>query len=127
MRELPIALGLVWLLIVFVAGCGGDEDEPALELSAEAEAGREIVETRGCAACHGADGRGVVGPSWDGLPGGEVELEDGTMVLADEAYLLRAILAPDAEIRAGFQLEMPENDLTPAEAESVIAYMKALP
>ena len=119
-----IAVLIVWSGIV--AACG-DGAEPELALSDQAEQGRAIVETRGCAACHGADGRGVVGPSWAGLPGAMVELVDGSTVVADERYLRTAILDPAAAIRAGFELEMPDNDLTEAETDLVIAYIKELP
>ena len=119
-----LALG-VGLGVVAVS-CG-DDDASELDLSPLAAEGRSLVETEGCAACHGADGRGTIGPSWAGLPGGEVELDDGSTVVADEAYLRRAILDPEADVRRGFELRMPDNSLTEAEADAVIAYMKELP
>ena len=123
----PLVVALLSMWSALLVACGGGTGDPELVLSSRAEQGRTIVETRGCAACHGADGRGVTGPSWDGLPGATVDLEDGTSVVADEAYLRTAILDPAADIRTGFELEMPQNDLTEAEVDLVIAYMKELP
>ena len=122
---LPVTLLVMWTALV--TACGGGTSDSELVLSTRAEDGRAIVETRGCAACHGADGKGVVGPSWEGLPGATVDLDDGTTVVADEEYLRTAILDPAAAIRAGFELEMPQNDLTDAEVDLVIAYIKELP
>jgi cytochrome c oxidase subunit 2 len=116
------------LLVGFVASCGGDDDattEPA-ELSAEAEAGRTLARDSGCAGCHGNDFAGGLGPTWVGLAGSEVELEDGTTVTADDAYLTRAIADPGAERVAGFALEMPANDLSEEEIAQIVAYIRAL-
>ena len=55
-------------------------------------------------ACHSADGRSSVGPTWKGLYGSEVELEDGTTVTADDEYLVRAIKDPEAERVEGDQV-----------------------
>ena len=129
----PIGVGgaaivSVWLsLFLVLAACGGDDQVADLELSAAGEEGRHLVETEGCAACHGGDGRGVVGPALAGLPGSEVDLEDGSRVVADDAYILRAILEPDAEVRAGFTVVMPVNTLTEDDARAVLAYLKELP
>jgi cytochrome c oxidase subunit 2 len=111
------------LLAVGLA-CGGDD--ASAELSPAAERGRDISNTNGCAACHGTNGQGGAGPAWQGLYGSDVELEDGTVVVADEAYLKRAIVDPDAERTAGSQLRMPMNDLGAEEVADVIAYIRAL-
>lgn len=111
-------------LALALAGCGGDG--AAGELPALAERGRELAMSQGCAACHGDRGQGVVGPAWTGLAGSTVELEGGGTVVADAAYLRRAILEPDAEIVAGYTIAMPEVTLTPAEVEAIIAYIEAL-
>jgi cytochrome c oxidase subunit 2 len=43
-------------------------------MSPEAERGRRIANTSGCASCHGSDGTGGVGPKFVGLYGSEVTL-----------------------------------------------------
>ncbi len=113
------------IVAAFVVGaCGGSE--PELELSELAASGREVVLTRGCAACHGEDGAGDVGPSWQGLLGSVVELEGGGSVIADIDYLRRSIVDPDAEVVAGSTISMPVTGLTEVEVDAVIAYIEEL-
>ncbi len=107
--------------VLALGACGGGAG-----LSDLAEQGREISQTRGCAACHGEDGQGDVGPSWLGLFGSTVELEGGGTVLADTDYLRRAIVEPDAEIVAGFTISMPVTNLSEDEIAALIAYIEEL-
>lgn len=109
---------------VVLAACGANGDE--LALSPAAEEGRDVVRSNGCAACHGRNGEGGPGPSFVGLYGSTVELEDGETVVADEAYLAESIREPRAKVVAGYGFPMPENDLTDAEIESVIAFIREL-
>ena len=107
-----------------ISACGADTGGPAL--SATGETGREITRDNGCSACHGRSGEGGPGPAYTGLYGSTVELKDGTTVTADADYLFRAIRDPAAESVAGYGFPMPENDLSDAEIESVIAYIREL-
>lgn len=109
-------------MALVLAACGGDSGG----MSAEAVEGSEIAQTSGCAACHGSSGEGGIGPAWVGLYGSEIELADGTTVVADEAYLRESIVDPQAKIRAGYEIAMPENPLTDDEVEKVLEYIKAL-
>ena len=70
-------------LTLGAAACGGG-DASGPELSAAGERGKSLSSSSGCAGCHGTNGQGGVGPTWQGLAGAEVELADGTMVVADE-------------------------------------------
>lgn len=99
-----------------LAGCSTDAD-----LSADAALGLEIAQDRGCLACHEA---GRVGPNWSGLADSEVVLEDGTTMIADDAYLRRAIREPGADIVAGYAVNMPQNTLTGDEIDAVIAFIR---
>ena len=65
-------------------------------------------------------------PTFVGLYGSQVELEDGTFVTADDAYLARAISDPSAEIVKGSGVVMPPNDLSDDEIADVIAYIRDL-
>lgn len=117
--------GAALLLLVTggtVAACGGSD----VELPPLATEGRSIARSSGCAACHGSNGTGGVGPSWVGRFGSTVELESGEQVLADEAYLRRAISEPAAEKVAGYSVIMPDNNLTDDEITAVVAYIEAL-
>ena len=67
-----------------------------------------------------------MGPTWVGLAGSERELQDGSTVVADDAYLVRAIAEPGADLLADYQLQMPQNRLTDEDIADVIAYIKDL-
>ena len=119
------AFGAVAAIAASVAlACGGGSG--SVELSDLAQRGRGISIGSGCASCHGRDGEGGVGPAWEGLYGSEVELADGTTVVADDAYLRRSILDPGAELVAGYTINMPENPLGEEEIAAVIAYIRSL-
>ena len=95
------------------------------QLTASAAVGRVATQTLGCAACHGRDGQGLegLGPSWKGIFGTEVGLEDGTTVRVDRDDLQRSILEPDADIVAGFTLPMPPYNPDPDQLEAVLDYL----
>jgi cytochrome c oxidase subunit II len=112
------------LCAVVLTACGGGDD--VVELSPAAVEGREIARDQGCAACHGIDGQGGVGPAWVGLAGSAVELEDGSVVPADTDYLRRSITDPAADLVAGYTTKMPENALTDAQVDAVVAYIEEL-
>jgi mono/diheme cytochrome c family protein len=125
-RAASLAPALATVVVLGLIGCGGDDDDGGDALSPAAEEGREIARRAGCTACHGVDGEGGVGPGWVGSLGSEVELDDGTTVTIDEAYLTRAIAEPSAEVRTGFNVQMPENDLSDDEIASIVEYIVAL-
>lgn len=114
-------LGVVVLLGTLGLACGADGSDAQLtELGAE---GRSIALANGCAACHGADGQGSVGPGYVGLLGATRTLEDGSTVTADLAYLERSIREPDAEVVDGYNVLMPSNNLTDEEIEAVVQWI----
>jgi cytochrome c oxidase subunit 2 len=106
------------------AACGGDGSD--LDLSPEAAEGRRIANSRGCAACHGSDGGGGVGPAFTGLYGSEVTLDDGSTVIADDEYLRRSILDPGAERVEGYAVQMPDTDISDEDLEAILAYIREL-
>ena len=107
-------------------GDDGRGATPGPALPADAEAGRALARDKGCAACHGGDGQGGIGPAWVGLAGSTVTLDDGSTVVADDAYLTRAIAEPNADIVAGYTIQMPENSLNDAEVAQIVAYIRSL-
>ncbi|MBM3684711.1 MAG: cytochrome c [Actinobacteria bacterium] len=123
------ALPLVAAALLLV-GCGGDDEgatgEPAVALSAEAQRGRQLYGSKGCASCHSVDGRDAAGPTWKNLAGSTVTLEDGRKVVADDDYLRRAISDPWAERVKGYGTVMPRNALTDDEVSAVVAYIRAI-
>jgi cytochrome c oxidase subunit 2 len=100
----------------------GSSEQPA----SGAANGEQLARSSGCAGCHGADFGGGAGPGWVGLAGSDVELVDGTVVVADTAYLTRAIADPSAEVHAGWTLRMPANNLSDAEIADIVAFIETL-
>jgi cytochrome c oxidase subunit 2 len=110
----------------WLAGKKVEAESP--EATTPAAQGAQIAETRGCLSCHSVDGSALVGPSWKGLFGSEVEFEDGSTAIADEAYLRSSILDPAAQIVAGYPNVMPAaySFLTDKEMAALIEYIKSL-
>lgn len=91
--------------------------------------GRQLVSDLGCVACHASDQKRTVGPGWGGVAGHEVRLTDGTTVTADEAYLVRSIRQPDAQIVADYPPHvMPSYDalIDEADMKAIVAYLRSL-
>jgi len=134
---------LVALVLAVAAGCGsngtgtsGDAGDGGEGLTAgssappapdgDPAAGEELVTANGCNSCHTTTGQDTAGPTWQGLAGAEVELDDGSTVTADEAYLREAITEPDARVVAGFSPAMPDVELTADEVSDIVAYIWTL-
>lgn len=75
----------------------GGADDPPL-----AAAGRQLFERYDCVACHESHERRRA-PPLVGLYGRPVALRDGGSVIADDDYIRRAIVRPDAEVVADYQ------------------------
>jgi cytochrome c oxidase subunit II len=108
-----------------LSGCTGNEAKGL------AEQGKVLARQKGCVSCHSTDGRPSVGPTWKGVAGSKVVLEDGTTVTADDAYLTESILHPSAKTVKDFtagQMEtvVKENSLTPDQVKALVAYIKTL-
>jgi cytochrome c oxidase subunit 2 len=88
--------------------------------------GQLLVTTNGCAACHSINGAAGLGPTWFGLAGSEVELEDGSIVIADDAFLFESIRDPKAKVVKGFAPTMPVYPFTDEEIADIVAYIKTL-
>jgi cytochrome c oxidase subunit 2 len=91
--------------------------------------GQKVYEAYGCQACHSLDGSEGVGPTLLNAYGHEVTLEDGTTVIADEAYLYDSIVDPNKQIVQGFAPSMPQNfadQLSDEEISDLIEFIKSL-
>jgi cytochrome c oxidase subunit 2 len=89
--------------------------------------GQLLTVRNGCIGCHSVDGAKMTGPTWFGLYGSNVELADGTTVVADDAYLAESILNPKAKEVAGFApTVMPPFALSDEDVSNIIAYFKTL-
>lgn len=85
-----------------------------------------------CAGCHSLDGSAGVGPTMKGLAGSTVTLDDGSTVTADDAYLDRVILDPDAQVSEGHQagimsaaVAAQKFDTRPEDVAALVAFIKA--
>jgi len=129
-RLVRLGLGLVatvGLAVGAVAcGGGGGGSAPDVSLNEQQAAGAKLARSNGCAGCHGVNFTGASGPGWAGLAGSEVTLNDGTTVIADDAYLTRAITDPGAQTVDGYSIRMPTNNLSDAEVADIVAYIRAL-
>ncbi len=88
--------------------------------------GKQLAVANGCAACHGSDGQGGVGPTFVGLAGSTVELDDGSTVVADTDYLRRSIIDPAAQIRPGWNVNMPQRTFAEGEVDLIVEWIESL-
>ena len=89
--------------------------------------GAKLARRSGCASCHSLDGSRRPGPTWKGLYGRKRPLTNGQEVVADEAYLRRAILTPNAEIAQGFPKRMmPKNFAQKLSEEKIRALIELI-
>ncbi len=90
--------------------------------------GEALYARLGCGACH-APGSRVHAPKLGGLAGRMVTLGDGAQIVADDAYLRRAIQSPRQDVVTGYDPIMPSYAAiaTAPEVEALVAYVKSLP
>jgi cytochrome c oxidase subunit 2 len=93
-----------------------------------AERGEDIATRVGCMNCHSIDGRMHIGPTWAGMFGSARPLTRGTSVTADETYLTRSIMDPQADIVAGFDPVMPSYQglIGGGEISAIVEFIKTL-
>ena len=107
---------------------GGEATEPAggnADLVAE---GQNLAASNACIGCHSTNGSALVGPTWQGLYGHEVTLEDGSTATADDAYIAESIRDPSAKVVQGFPDVMPKTyaNWSDDQIAAIIAYIQSL-
>ncbi|MEM9789837.1 MAG: c-type cytochrome [Planctomycetota bacterium] len=125
-------------LAVGLASCGGGDDAmnrwkdvstaQVIRQAEPAEAGYVVFRRRQCHLCHG-DASNSVAPSHHGLWGSEVRLQDGTTVIADEAYIRESILHSDRQVVAGYKSGQMANYagiLSDGEIDALVAYIESI-
>jgi cytochrome c oxidase subunit 2 len=92
-----------------------------------ASTGEKLFADLACNTCHRPDSRGR-GPVLQNVFGHPVQLQDGTVVAADENYLRESILTPAAKLTAGYQPVMPAFQGLVSEEQllALIEYIKSL-
>ncbi len=92
--------------------------------------GKELFRNMGCIGCHspGTETAGMYGPPFKGLYGSKREMEDGSVVIADDAYLKESILEPGKKTVKGYEAEMPSfrGVLTDPDIEALLLYIMYL-
>ncbi|MDX9941034.1 MAG: cytochrome c oxidase subunit II [Bacteroidales bacterium] len=94
--------------------------------------GRQLVESKGCLACHSLDGSTIIGPSFLGAWGSNVPVVTNGQereVAFDEAYVLRSIYEPDADIHQGYragQMFSYQGEITEQQIELIVEFLKSL-
>ncbi|MCM2265509.1 MAG: cytochrome c oxidase subunit II [Desulfuromonadales bacterium] len=92
--------------------------------------GAELAQQQGCLGCHSTDGSRRVGPTFKGLFSQSREVVRAgreVTVTADEAYLIRAIREPTAEIVEDYPPAMPPyGQLSDADLQALIAWLETL-
>lgn len=93
-----------------------------------ADAGERVAVEKGCLRCHTADGSPHIGPTWVGLFGSTVPLEEGGSALVDEAFITQSMMDPGAEIHRGYPPVMPSYQglVSAAETGALVEYIKRL-
>lgn len=104
----------------------GDEAPAVL---AGPEAGNRVALAKGCLGCHSTDGSRMVGPSFKGLWNRKATVvASGSKkeIVADEAYIKKAIREPAAEVVDGYPNAMLVIDISDEEIGQLIEYFKSL-
>jgi cytochrome c oxidase subunit 2 len=101
-------------------GGGTPADTPAA-------AGEKLFQSQACVTCH-REGAAIPAPLLTNVFGHAVKLQDGSTVIADEAYIRESIMFPQAKIVAGYQPVMPtfQGLITEEQLLQLIAYVKSL-
>jgi len=92
-----------------------------------AQQGEKLFAQLACSSCHLATGQGR-GPRLQGVFGSQVELADGSKVVANEDYIRESILNPRAKVVAGFQPLMPtfQGLVSEEQVLQLVAYVRSL-
>jgi mono/diheme cytochrome c family protein len=95
--------------------------------------GKALYTSAGCSSCHSLSGSSGAGPTFKGLAGSTVTLDNGQTVAADGAYLDRSIVDPDAEIVKGYRAGIMSAAIAgrdfaakPDEVQALVAFLESL-
>jgi Cytochrome c len=139
-----VAAAVLLVVSCLAAGCGGTQSSTPSAASATSSTpkvaggglvarGATLYQEDGCSSCHSLNGTRMTGPSWKGLAGSRVTLSDGRTVIADNAYLTRHIVEPDALTVRGYPGEVMKQAIEalhlkshPAELRALVAFIDSL-
>lgn len=89
--------------------------------------GSELFRSLGCSGCHSANSS-VHAPLLEGVFGGQVHLQNGETVVANERYIRDSILQPASQIVAGYQPIMPsfKGQVDEEQLLKLVAYIQSI-
>ena len=91
------------------------------------DTGRRLFAIQNCNLCHAVEGSEKSAPTLAYLVGQPVTLNDGSIVTADRAYLVRSIVEPQAQVVAGYALLMSNYRFLQADqVAALVAYVESL-
>jgi mono/diheme cytochrome c family protein len=119
------------------AGCGASRSTHSATIpragGSPVARGAVLYRDDGCSGCHSLNGTRLAGPSWKGLAGSRVTLTSGRRVIADDAYLTRHIVEPNALTVRGYPhgvmaqaIEALDLKHRPAEVRALVAFIDSL-
>jgi len=128
------------VLLCLTGGCAGPQhpssaatSSPAQTVRSPVARGRELYQADGCADCHSLNGTPGTGPSWKGLAGSKVKLSGGETLTADDSYLTRHIVEPNALTVAGYPGEVMAEAIEafdlksrPADVQALVAFIDSV-
>ncbi len=106
-------------------------EKQAAKVEAPGHEGAELIEVKGCVACHTIDGTPKIGPTFKGVFGKkETVIRDGKEreIVVDEAFIKQTLIKPELDRVKGFPPIMPsqQGQLTEKEMDEIIEYIKSL-
>lgn len=113
-------------------GAGGTTPAQARPAKRESPVtlGQRLYVTKGCMACHTKDGKKSTAPTFKGLYGSKrtvITKGKTHTVTADDAYIIRSIQKPKADIVKGYEkVLMVTVPISNEEAVALTAYIKSL-
>ena len=115
---------------ILVGGLAVARPRACPECAAEdslASTGEKLFADLACNTCHMDESQGR-GPSLNDIYGKPVQLQSGSTVIADDAYIRESIVNPQAQIVAGYQPIMPTFQGLVSEEQllQLIAYVRSL-
>ena len=112
------------------AACGGGGSGGG---SASGGSGEDLYREYACASCHSIDGSDGTGPTFKGLAGSTVKLEDGKTAQATPEYLERAITDPDADVADGYNAGLMKASIDgfdlggkPEDVQKLVEYIQSV-
>jgi cytochrome c oxidase subunit 2 len=109
-----------------------DTTEVAKMMATPGAVGLQVLRDNGCIACHSLDGSKLVGPSYKGIMGHDIEVitnKKERTVLVDAEYIKNSIYNPDADLVKGFTkglMRSYKDELSDEEVEQIIVYLETL-